>query len=62
LLHLFGIILSMSGTRYQAGKPQAMEQIINAGQRIRDGEFLLENALGVFRSQCADAIGFGGLG
>jgi hypothetical protein len=62
LLHLFGIILSVLRTRRQAGKPQAMEQTIDTGQRIRDSEFLFQDSLGLFASQRADAVGLGGLG
>jgi hypothetical protein len=62
LLHLLGIILSVSGTRHQTGKAQAMEEIINAGQRVLDSEFLLENALGLFGSQRAHTVSGGGLG
>lgn len=52
----------MLRTRHQTGKPQAMEQIINARQGILDPEFLSENALGFFSAQRADAVGLGGLG
>jgi hypothetical protein len=62
VLHLFGIVLSVSGTRHQAGKPQAMKKIIHAGQRILDPEFFLENALGLFGSQGAHPVSLGRLG
>jgi hypothetical protein len=39
-----------------------MEQIVNAGQRILDPEFLLENASSLFGSQRAHPVGLGGLG
>jgi len=61
LLHLLGIILTVSGARGQAGKPQAMEQIIHARERILDPEFLLENALSLFGPQRADAVRLGGV-
>jgi hypothetical protein len=50
----------MLRARCQAGKPQAVEQIVHASERILDCEFLLENPLGIFRSQRADPIGIGG--
>jgi len=62
LPHLLGIVLSMSGTRRQAGEAQAMEQIIDATQGVLDAEFFLQNALGVFGSERADAVGFRGVG
>jgi hypothetical protein len=62
LLHLLGIILPVPGARRQAGKPQAMKEIINAGQRVLDPEFLLENASGLFGSQRAHPVRRGGLG
>jgi hypothetical protein len=62
LLHLLGIVLSMSRTRHQAGKPQAVKEIVHAGQRILDPEFLLENPLSVFGPQGAYSIGLGRLG
>lgn len=39
-----------------------MQQIIDAGQGIRDIEFLLQNALGIFGPERADAVGRRGLG
>jgi len=48
LTHLLGIILSVSGARGQAGKPQAMEKIIYTCQCILDSEFLLENTPSLF--------------
>lgn len=50
----------MSGARSQAGKPQAVEQIIHAHERILDAEFLLENLPGLFGSQRADTVCLGG--
>jgi len=62
LLHLLGIVLSMPGTRRQAGESQAMEQIIDTPQRVLDSEFFAENTLGIFGPEGADAIGLGGFG
>ena len=39
-----------------------MEQIIDAAQGVLDAEFFLQNALGLFRSERADAIGLRGFG
>jgi hypothetical protein len=39
-----------------------MQQIIDAAQGVLDAEFLLQNALGLFGSQRADAVGLGGFG
>jgi len=39
-----------------------MEEIINAGQRILDPEFFLENTLGLFGSQRAYPVSLGGFG
>jgi hypothetical protein len=39
-----------------------MEQIVNAGQRVLDPEFLLENASSLFGSQRAHSVGLRGLG
>jgi hypothetical protein len=52
----------MSRTRHQARKPQAMEQIIDAAQGVRDPEFFPEDALGLFGTQGANAVRLGGLG
>lgn len=51
----------MLRARGQAGKPQAVEQIVHAGERILDSEFFLENPLGIFGTQRTDPIGLGGL-
>ena len=50
----------MLRARSQTGKPQAVEQIIDACERILDCEFLLEDPLGIFGPQRADPIGLGG--
>jgi hypothetical protein len=62
LLHLRGIIPAVTGPRDQTGKPQAMEQIVHAGQRVLDPEFLLKNALGLVGTPRADALCLRGLG
>ena len=51
----------MLRARGQAGKPQAVEQIVHAGERILDSEFLLEDPLGIFGPERADPIALGGL-
>ena len=51
----------MLRARSQAGKPQAVEQIVHASERILDSEFLLEDSLGIFGPKRADPIGLGGL-
>jgi len=50
----------MLRARGQAGKPQAMEQIINTRKRVLDPELFLEYPLGLFGPQRADTIRFGG--
>jgi hypothetical protein len=62
LLHLLRIILSVSRTWHQTGKPQATEQIVNARERVGHPEFLLENALRLSGSQGADTVRLGRLG
>ena len=51
----------MLRARGQAGKTQAVEQIVHAGERILDCEFLLEDPLCIFGPQRADPIGLSGL-
>jgi len=51
----------MLWARGQAGKPQAVEQIVYAGERILDSEFLAEDSLGISGPKRADPIGLGGL-
>lgn len=51
----------MLRARGQTGKPQAVEQIVHAGERILDSEFLLEDPLGIFGPERADPVGLGGL-
>jgi hypothetical protein len=58
---LLGIMLSATPGR-QTGKAQAVQRIVDTGQRIRDPELVSKKALGVFRSPCADAVGFGRFG
>jgi len=62
LLPLRGIILAVPGAWGQTGKTQTMEQIIDAGQRVLDPEFLLENPLSFFGAQRAHPVRRRGLG
>jgi hypothetical protein len=52
----------MTRSRGQAGKPQAMQQIVDTCQRIFDPEFLLEDTLSLFTTQRADTVGLRGIG
>jgi len=52
----------MTRSRGQAGKPQAMQQIVDTSQRILDPEFLFEDALSLFATQRADTVGLAGIG
>jgi hypothetical protein len=46
----------------QAGKPQAMQQVIDTRQRIFDPEFLFEDTLSLFTTPRADTVGLRGIG
>jgi hypothetical protein len=48
LVHLLRIILSVTRSRSQTGKAQAVQQVVDTRQRILDPEFLFEDALGLF--------------
>jgi hypothetical protein len=60
-LHLYRIILGVTRTWNQARQAQAMQQIIDAAQRVFDAKLLREDLLRFFGSQRTDPIGGGGL-
>jgi hypothetical protein len=62
LLHLLGIVLSVTRSRGQTGKAQAVQQIVDTSQRIGDPEFLFEHLLGLFATERADTVGLGRTG
>ena len=52
----------MTRSRGEAGKTQAMQQVVDTGQRILDPEFLFEDTLSLFATQRADTVGLRGIG
>jgi hypothetical protein len=62
LLHLGRIILGVARTRNQARQAQAVQQVIDAPQRVLDAKLLHEDLPGFFGPQRTHSIGDGGLG